>query len=116
MQFNRIPSSLTLFIFTILSIVAQPIAYTQIPPAQRNLTIDDFFKIKRVRDPQISPEGKWVAYTVKDVDLKEDKSETHIWMVPTSGGEAIPMTAKGYSASRPRWSPDGKFLSFLAKV
>ncbi len=115
MQFNRIPPCLTLFIFTILSIVAQPIAYTQIQPAQRNLTIDDFFKIKRVRNPQISPEGKWVAYTVRDVDLKEDKSETHIWMVPSSGGEAIPMTAKGYSASRPRWSPDGKFLSFLAK-
>ena len=115
MQLNRIPSHLTLFIFTILSIVAQPVAYTQIPPAQRNLTIDDFFKIKRVSDPQISPEGKWVAYTVRDVDLKEDKYETHIWMVPTSGGEAIPMTAKDYSAKRPRWSPDGKFLSFLAK-
>jgi dipeptidyl aminopeptidase/acylaminoacyl peptidase len=89
-------------------------ANAQEPPKPRNLTGDDFFKIQRVEDPQISPEGKWVAYTVSSADLKEDKSETRIWMIPTAGGEAIPMTAKGYSASRPRWSPDGKYLSFLA--
>lgn len=115
MQFNRCPSRLMPIIFTILSIIVQPTAHTQSTRAQRNLTIDDFFKIKRVSDPQISPEGNWIAYTVTDVDLKKDKSETRIWMTPSAGGEAIPMTAKGYSANRPGWSPDGKFLSFLAK-
>ncbi len=81
---------------------------------KRPITIDDFFKMKKVADPVISADGKWVAYTVSEMDLKEDKTETRIWMVSTSGGEAIPMTAKGYSASKPNWSPDGKFLSFLA--
>ncbi len=81
---------------------------------KRPITIDDFFKMKTVENPQISPDGKWIAYTVSEMDLKEDKSETRIWMVSTSGGEAIPMTAKGYSAGNPRWSPDGKYLSFLA--
>jgi len=92
------------------------------PPAEkkeaaagpRNLTIGDYFAIKRVQDPQISPEGKWVAYTVSSYNLKEDKSESQVWMVPVAGGEAIPMTAKGSSASRARWSPDGKYLAFLA--
>jgi dipeptidyl aminopeptidase/acylaminoacyl peptidase len=97
-----------------LACAANFIVFAQEAPKQRNLTVDDFFKILRVEDPQISPEGKWVAYTVTGADLKEDKSETRIWMIPAAGGEAIPMTGKGYSASRPRWSPDGKYLSFLA--
>lgn len=82
--------------------------------AKRNLTLDDLFQIKDVTDPQVSPEGKWVAYTVSTTIFKEEKSETQVWMVPFAGGEPVPMTAKGGSASRPRWSPDGKYLSFLA--
>src|SRR6267142_2026396 len=82
--------------------------------AKRNLTIDDFFQIKRVQDPQISPDGKWVAYSVGSTSLKDEKSENQIWMIPTAGGEAIPMTMKGSSASSPRWSPDGKYLGFIS--
>ncbi len=86
-------------------------------PAQtdrRALTVDDFFAIQRVRDPRVSPEGVWVAYTVTGSDLEKDESETAVWMIPAAGGEAIRMTATGTSASRPRWSPDGKYLSFQA--
>ncbi len=82
--------------------------------AKRNLTVDDLFQIRDVGDPQVSPDGKWVAYTVTATLLKEEKTETQIWMVPFAGGEPVPMTAKGGSASRPRWSPDGRYLSFLA--
>jgi len=82
--------------------------------SKRALTVDDLFKLKRVGDPQLSPEGKWLAYTVTEMELDEDKSETRIWMTPVSGGDAIPMTAKGSSASMPRWSPDGGYLSFLS--
>ena len=81
---------------------------------KRNLTVDDLFQIKDVGDPQVSPDGKWVAYTVTSTLFKEEKAETQVWMVPFAGGEPIPMTAKGNSASRPRWSPDGKYLSFLS--
>jgi len=80
----------------------------------RNLTVDDYFRIQRVSDPQISPEGNWIAFVISTMHLKKDKSESRIWMVPVEGGEAIPMTTKGNSAWRPRWSPDGKYLSFLA--
>ncbi len=82
---------------------------------KRPITIDDYFKMKSVRNPVISHDGRWVAYTVSTLDLKKDKSEARIWMIPAAGGEAIPMTAKGYSASQPRFSPDGKYLSFIAK-
>ena len=84
------------------------------PPAPRNLVVDDFLAIRDVSDAQISPDGKWVAYTVRTLDLKEDKSSSQIWMVPAAGGEAIPMTAKDVSSSSPRWSPDGKYLAFLS--
>jgi dipeptidyl aminopeptidase/acylaminoacyl peptidase len=83
-------------------------------PARRNLEIEDLFRLKTVGRPQVSPEGKWVAYTVATTDLKEEKSETQIWMAPTDGGEPLPMTAKGSSASHPRFSPDNKYLAFLA--
>ncbi len=80
----------------------------------RVLTVDDLFAIQRVGNPQISPDGKWVAFTVSQTSLEDEKSETRLWMIPAAGGDAIPMTAKGYSASRARWSPDGQYLSFMA--
>lgn len=82
--------------------------------SQRPLTIDDVLSLKTVRSPKISPDGQWIAYTVSEMDLKKDKSETRIWMIPAKGGEARAMTGKGYSASQPRWSPDNKYLSFVA--
>jgi dipeptidyl aminopeptidase/acylaminoacyl peptidase len=80
----------------------------------RPITVDDLFQIREVSDPQLSPDGQSVAYTVKTLLLKEDKSEERIWSVPTNGGDAIPLTAEGVSSSHPRWSPDGKYLAFLS--
>ena len=83
-------------------------------PATRTLTVDDVFRIQRVSDPRVSPDGQWVAYVIATSDLAADKSTNRIWMVASAGGDPIPLTAKGSSASSPRWSPDGKYLGFLA--
>jgi dipeptidyl aminopeptidase/acylaminoacyl peptidase len=79
----------------------------------RTLTVDDLFAMRTVGDPQVSPDGAWIAYTLRTASLEDDETETRIWMIPTAGGEPIPMTATGYSANRPRWSPDGRYLTFL---
>src|SRR4029077_13135803 len=68
---------------------------TETSPAQRKLEVNDYFRIKDVADAQISPEGKWVAYTVKSHDPAKDASEERIWMAATSGGGANPSSARG---------------------
>ena len=103
--------SLSCLCLIFLLLAAMPV-FSQ--AAKRPITVDDFFKLKGVNNPQISPDGRWVAFTVSSMDLKKDKSETRIWMIRSTGGVAIPMTGKGYSAGRPRFSPDGKYLSFIA--
>src|SRR5439155_19024244 len=94
-------------------LVLAPFALAQ-QPAPRAITIDDYFQIHEVRDPQLSPDAKWVAYTVKTALLKEDKNEERIWMVPTAGGASLALTAEAVSSSHARWSPDGKFVAFLS--
>ncbi len=53
----------------------------------RPLTVDDMFEIQRVGDVQISPDGKWVAFTVTATSLEDEKSETRVWMISTRGGD-----------------------------
>src|SRR5258708_2822970 len=84
-------------------------------PARRALTVDDLFAIKQIGAPQVSPDGRWVAYTVRSTNLKADRNETGLWMAPLdSSGPAIPLTAPGYAPSDARWSPDGRSLPSLA--
>jgi len=78
------------------------------------LTIDHYFELAGVSNPQISPEGDWIAYVVNRSILEEDKSRSRVWVIPAQGGDPVAMTAEGESSSHPRWSPDGKYLSFLS--
>ncbi|MFZ3274023.1 MAG: S9 family peptidase [Lutibacter sp.] len=104
---------LKFFTFTLLFLVYLESSSQE---TKKAIAIDDLMKLKSVSNPQISPDGKWVAYTTSEAILKKDKAETQLWMISSQGGEAIPMTSKEfYTASEPRWSPDNKYLSFLAK-
>jgi dipeptidyl aminopeptidase/acylaminoacyl peptidase len=81
---------------------------------KRPITLDDLAKLRSVGDPQVSPDGKWVAYTVGTVDAEKDRRDTDLWMISWDGGQQIRLTATSDSSeSMPRWSPDGRYLAFL---
>ena len=82
--------------------------------AKRPLRSGDLYHIKDVRDPQISPDGGWVAYTVSTIDSAKDKSDNDVWMTSWDGATTIRVTSSPESESTPRWSPDGRYLAFLS--
>jgi dipeptidyl aminopeptidase/acylaminoacyl peptidase len=82
--------------------------------ARRAITLDDHSKIIAVGDPQRSPDGQWVAYTVTTIDAEKDRRNTDIWMVKWDGSEQLQLTSSADNESSPRWSPDNKYLAFTA--
>ena len=80
----------------------------------RTLKVDDVFNIREVRDPQRSPDGKWVAYTVTTAVKDTDKNNTDIWMVSWDGTQHVQVTSTPEGESSPRWSPDNNYLSFIS--
>jgi dipeptidyl aminopeptidase/acylaminoacyl peptidase len=79
---------------------------------RRPMKIDDLFRFKRVSDPQISPDGRFVAYVVGTVDLEGNKSSSTIWVASTEKGEPRQLTNTSKKDRHPRWSPDGKRILF----
>jgi dipeptidyl aminopeptidase/acylaminoacyl peptidase len=80
---------------------------------KRAITFKDLISLHRLSEPQISPDGKWVAYAVATPDLEANHSVRDIWVVAVAGGDARQLT-RGGSDTRPRWSPDGKKLAFIS--
>jgi dipeptidyl aminopeptidase/acylaminoacyl peptidase len=80
----------------------------------RRMTFDDVMALKAVSDPQISPDGKWVAYVVSHADMQADAADPDIYLVAATGGEPVRLTTSKKSDTSPRWSPDGKWIAFIS--
>jgi dipeptidyl aminopeptidase/acylaminoacyl peptidase len=81
---------------------------------KRPLAVNDMNLMRDVRDPQCSPDGKYVAYVVSTIDVKGDKHSAHVWMVSTDGSSDRQVTESQESEGEPQWSPDGRYLSFTS--
>src|ERR1700746_874607 len=85
-------------------------------PQKRPFTFEDMMKLKRVGAPVPSPGGKWVVFDCVDVDLEANTRISHLWIVPTSGGESRRLNPTPNHEERPRFSPDGKRLIWTSKA
>src|SRR2546425_12347893 len=99
-----------------LFVIAFPLSLIPLPALsaqKRAITFDDYIALKSVSDPQLSPDGKWVAYTVTDYSLKDNRGTARGWLVEVATGQTRRLTEGPGSDRQPRWSPDGATLAFL---
>lgn len=81
---------------------------------RRTVTLDDLTALRDVSDPQLSPDGGWVAYTVSQVDTLQDADNSDIWMTSWDGSRSVQLTRSPAGEHAPRWSPAGRYLAFLS--
>src|SRR5216684_1355618 len=86
------------------------------PTEKHAIKFDDLIHMHRVAEAQVSPDGKWVAYSVATPDLEANRSVRNIWIVATAGSEAREVTHLSTSADLLKWSPDGKTIAFTSSV
>lgn len=99
-------------IVALFLIACGALAHAQTKPG---ITAEDYLSFEFVSDPQISPDGQWVAYTVATIDQKANKRVSRIWIASVDGTHpTVPFTGDTTSSTSPRWSPDGRFLAFLS--
>ena len=103
-RYNRRMRRLLLLLTTCAIVFAQ----------KKPFDVNALMALKRIGDPQISPDGKLVAFTVQTVDVAANKKPVQVFTVPLEGGTPRQITQDGESNQRPRWSPDSKRIAYLS--
>ena len=98
----------TLTLLSLMLVASVGLAQSRVP------TLDELLTLQAVGATQISPDGKWVAYTVNYGDFKQDTFVSQIWLANTDTGKRVQLTRGEKSSTAARWSPDGQWLAFLS--
>src|ERR1700693_3428397 len=100
----------------LMAVFVAPVSLNAQTTKKRAIAFQDLISMHRLSEPQISPDGKWVAYTVATPNLETNNTSRDIWIVSVAGGEPRQLTHGG-RGTRPRWSPDGpKRGGFCARI
>ncbi len=83
-------------------------------PGRRTPTIDQLLELRSASNPQISPDGRWVAFLASETDWQRDEFVSQLWLVSADGGEPRQLTRGEKGVSQPGWSPDGRWISFVS--
>ena len=95
-------------------LISAPIVLSGQNATARPIAFDDFIRIKRVTDLQLSPDGSSIAYVVTVMDKAANRGASDIWLVPARGGEPRRLTSSPAADMNPRWSPDGRTIAFIS--
>ncbi len=100
--------------FLLLTLFLCTQVFSQTSIVKRPINPTDVFRLSTVADPKISPDGNWVSYVLSSVDSAKNKRNADVWMMSWDGQQSIQLTNSPDGESQARWSPDGKYLSFVS--
>ena len=107
--------SLTALVILLLAAAPAAAQTSTASTGGRAFTPEDWYKLTTVSSPAMSPDGRWVAFTVMTIDEAANKRHDEVWMVSTAGGDPVRLTAPGTESSNPHWSHDGSWLFFTSR-
>ena len=107
----RMSSKLAVAVCSMMLVV---LATPEATAAPKGLTIEDMLAMQRVSDPAVSPDGKLVAFAVRETDFDANRGRFDIWVTSTDGGTATRLTAHPENDTDPQWSADGKWIYFMS--